>query len=84
MDFRKLELPSDAFSLVLFDPPHLSNLGSNSWMAKKYGVLDKETGRQDLKSGFDECWSVLKKNGVLVVKWSIDTSHASRCRCRVY
>jgi hypothetical protein len=78
MDFRKLDLPSKTFSLVFFDPPHLTSLGPKSWMAKKYGVLDRETGRQDIKAGFNEYWRVLKKNGVLVLKWSLDVSHPSR------
>jgi hypothetical protein len=78
MDFRKLDLPSQSFSLVLFDPPHLTSVSPSSWLAKKYGILNKETWREDIKGGFDECWRVLKRNGVLVVKWSVDTSHRSR------
>ena len=37
-DFRNLPFKDENLSLV-FDPPHLQNLGQNSWMAKKYGVL---------------------------------------------
>ena len=69
MDFRKLELEDASFKLVVFDPPHLTKLGKNSWMAKKYGVLD-ENWREDLKLGFDECMRVLEPGGVLVFKWS--------------
>ena len=69
MDFRDLKFPDNHFKLVVFDPPHLQKLGKNSWMAKKYGVLGKNW-QDDLKKGFDECWRVLEKYGVLVFKWS--------------
>lgn len=71
MDFRDLKFPSNNFKLVVFDPPHIRSLKNNSWMAKKYGVLDKENWQEDLKKGFDECWRVLKKNGILIFKWSL-------------
>ena len=38
-DFRKMSFPDNSFYLVLFDPPHMINLGKDSWLAKKYGVL---------------------------------------------
>ena len=40
MDFRKLPFEDNSFSLVVFDPPHLYNLGENSYMAQSYGVLN--------------------------------------------
>jgi len=71
MDFRKLELPDDSFSLVVFDPPHIKKRGGkNSWMADKYGELDKKTWKDDLANGFSECFRVLKTSGVLIFKWS--------------
>lgn len=69
MDFRNLDFKSNQFKLVVFDPPHLKNLGKSSWMAKKYGVLSKDW-KEDLTKGFNECWRVLKKDGVLIFKWS--------------
>lgn len=68
-DFTKLPFADNSFYLVAFDPPHMKNLGKNSWMAKKYGVLNR-TWQQDIKQGFDECMRVLKPNGVLVFKWN--------------
>lgn len=77
-DFRDMKFEDSTFSLVLFDPPHLRGVGKNSWLAKKYGVLDNDTWHEDLKKGFDECMRVLKPGGTLIVKWSIDKSHPSR------
>lgn len=71
MDFRNMPLPSNSFYLVVFDPPHLKNLGESSWMAKKYGVLNS-TWQDDLRLGFLECLRVLKPNGTLVFKWNED------------
>lgn len=71
MDFRNLDLPDNNFALVVFDPPHiLKRGGKNSWMKDKYSELNKNTWRDDLRLGFAECFRVLKKNGVLVFKWS--------------
>lgn len=69
MDFRKLDLPDNSFSLVVFDPPHVLNAGEKSFLAKKYGFLKKETWQEDLRLGFAECFRVLKPDGVLVFKW---------------
>lgn len=69
MDFRKLDLPSNTFSLVVFDPPHFIKIGDKSYMAQKYGRLDP-TWKNDLREGFNECFRVLKENGVLIFKWN--------------
>lgn len=70
MDFRAIPYPDETFLMVIFDPPHLLNLSENSWMRKKYGVLDKETWKDDLTKGFAECFRVLKTNGTLIFKWN--------------
>lgn len=71
-DFRNMEFADNSFNLVVFDPPHLKQAGKNSWLAKKYGVLDKERWQEDLCLGFKECMRVLKEDGVLLFKWSED------------
>lgn len=68
-DFRNMPYPDDKFKLVVFDPPHIDNLGNDSFMAKKYGQL-LNTWRTDIKQGFDECMRVLEPNGVLIFKWN--------------
>lgn len=68
-DFRNMPFDNESFCLVLFDPPHLKNLGKSSWMAKKYGRLFP-SWEDDIKQGFDECMRVLKPNGTLIFKWN--------------
>ncbi len=68
-DFTELPFSDNTFYLVVFDPPHLNNLGKNSWMAKKYGKL-LPSWETDIKGGFDECMRVLKPNGTLIFKWN--------------
>ena len=58
--------------MVVFDPPHLVRAGENSWLAQKYGKLNKETWRDDLKQGFNECFRVLEPGGFLIFKWNED------------
>lgn len=70
MDFRAIPYPDETFKIVVFDPPHMLNLSEKSWMRKKYGVLDKETWRDDLTKGFAECFRVLKDEGTLIFKWN--------------
>jgi hypothetical protein len=70
MDFRAIPYPDESFQCVVFDPPHMLNLSEKSWMRKKYGVLDKETWRDDISKGFAECFRVLKTDGTLIFKWN--------------
>lgn len=68
-DFTALPFSDESFFLVVFDPPHMTSLGANSWLAKKYGRLIGDW-EMEIREGFAECWRVLKKNGTLVFKWN--------------
>src|SRR5260221_3195123 len=70
MDFRALQFPDNSFSLVVFDPPHISTFSETADMGKTYGRLNPNTWQNDLKKGFDECWRVLKPFGTLIFKWN--------------
>ena len=71
-DFTDLPFDQESFNLVVFDPPHLINLRENSWMRKAYGSLDGDW-RPIIRKGVQECFRVLKPNGVLIFKWSENT-----------
>jgi SAM-dependent methyltransferase len=68
-DFTDLPFPDEAFWHVVFDPPHLTNLGASGILAKRYGRLvgDWEC---TLRAGLEECFRVLKPCGTLIFKWS--------------
>lgn len=68
-DFTDLPFPDNSFYLIVFDPPHMTSLGENSWLAKKYGRLIGDW-KDMLRAGFEECFRVLKPNGTLVFKWN--------------
>lgn len=69
-DFRHMPFDDNSFKVVVFDPPHLIKVGENSWLAKKYGKLSKESWRNDIKQGVNECMRVLDIYGVLIFKWN--------------
>lgn len=69
-DFREMPFNENSFNLVVFDPPHIDNLGEKSYMSAKYGRLNPDTWREDLRKGFTECWRVLKHGGTLIFKWN--------------
>jgi SAM-dependent methyltransferase len=68
-DFTALPFHDAAFALVVFDPPHIERTAAKGVLTKKYGHL---TGawREMLRSGFMECFRVLKPHGTLIFKWS--------------
>ena len=68
-DFRNMPFPANNFNLIVFDPPHLINVGRKSWLFAKYGALTP-LWAHDLKKGMEECFRVLKPCGTLVFKWS--------------
>lgn len=69
-DFRALPFADSSFPVVVFDPPHLERVGDNAWMGKKYGKLNRETWRNDLRAGFREAFRVLRPHVVLIFKWN--------------
>ena len=68
-DFTALPFEDKSYKLVVFDPPHLINAGPKSWMALKYGKLDKNWPTM-IHDGFWECMRVLDDYGTLIFKWS--------------
>ena len=70
-DFRNLPFPDESFWHIVFDPPHLINIGPRGWIGKKYGKLPKDW-MPLIHDGFHECWRVLKTYGTLIFKWNED------------
>ena len=68
-DFTDIPFPDNSFYLVVMDPPHLTSVGDNAWLKKKYGRLE-ENWSKTLHDGFTECMRVLKPGGTLIFKWS--------------
>lgn len=68
-DFTNLPFPDSSYSLVVFDPPHLVNVGVKSWTFEKYGKLGADW-KETMTNAFSECFRVLKDAGVLVFKWN--------------
>lgn len=71
-DFRDMPFEDSSFYMVVFDPPHLIRAGKDSWLLKKYGMLNPRTWDKDLRKGFDECMRVLKPHGTLIFKWNTE------------
>lgn len=69
-DFRDMPFADASFGLVVFDPPHFTRAGEKGWQRQKFGVLNKDTWRDDLRAGFAEAFRVLRPLGVLVFKWN--------------
>lgn len=69
-DVTALPFENESFWHVVFDPPHLTSIGENAWMCKKYGRLSKNGWREFIHDGFEECWRCLKPNGTLIFKWN--------------
>lgn len=69
-DFTSLDFPDNTFFFVVFDPPHYINVGQDSWLAKKYGKLDKDNWQETLNKGLGECLRVVKLGCVVAMKWS--------------
>lgn len=70
MDYRQMAYKDKTFKLVVFEPPHLSQLGKTSLFRKKFGALDTLTWQEDLALAFRECLRVLEDYGILIFKWS--------------
>ncbi len=70
MDFKELKFKDKSFKLVVFDPPHMKSITKRANYGLKYSALNKDTWKDDIKRGFDECWRVLEDYGVLIFKWN--------------
>ena len=82
IDVTNMEnIADEAFSYIIFDPPHLVKVGESSWLAQKYGQLPV-LWEEWMTKAFAECFRVLKPGGMLLFKWSDeDIPHKNVLRC---
>jgi hypothetical protein len=69
-DYRELPFKDKSFKLIVWDIPHIIGKKINGIIQTKYGYLDKDNYKEDLKEGFDEIWRVLDDYGVLEFKYA--------------
>lgn len=73
-DFTAMPYGDGAFSMIIFDPPHLKcakeQQQCSGWQMKKYGSLPKKGWESTLSRGFRECFRVVKEHGFVIFKWS--------------
>lgn len=68
-DVRDLPFADETFWHIVFDPPHLTHIGENAWLRKKYGVIPKDW-QAFIREAFIELFRVLKPKGTLIFKWA--------------
>jgi SAM-dependent methyltransferase len=68
-DFSDLPFPSETFSLVVMDPPHIPQETDRGQIVRQYGRLTGDW-KGMLRDGVNEAMRVLKPNGVLIFKWN--------------
>lgn len=69
-DFTNMPFEDDMFNIVVFDPPHRTDLTKGNWMDNHYGTLFP-TWQEDIRKGINECMRVLKPGGTLIFKWNV-------------
>jgi hypothetical protein len=66
VDFTASGLPTAAYDLVVYDPPHIADGGAQSIMARRYGTIRTSTALRELiGAGAREAWR-LSSVGILV------------------
>lgn len=66
LDFTATGLPDGAYDLIVYDPPHVADAGSDSIMGRRFGTVRGVEGlRQLIEAGAREAWRVASV-GVLV------------------
>jgi len=70
-DFTELPFPDETFLHIVFDPPHCKGTEArrNGMNGQQYGLLFGDWEGM-LKTGFAECFRVLRTGGTLIFKWN--------------
>lgn len=65
LDFTSTGLPDESFDLVVYDPPHLADLGEKAFMRRRYGTVKNDDFRATIEDGAREAWRIARV-GVIV------------------
>lgn len=77
LDFTSTGLEDGAFDLVVYDPPHLEDLGEATFMRARYGTASGDGFRTMVEGGVAEAWRLAR---VGVVVKLVDGPHGGRYR----
>jgi len=72
-DSGQLPFRRRCFDLIVFDPPH-HNIGANADMVKRYGHFTNAEIKWFVLRAFHDFARVLKKDGLILFKWSDHTT----------
>jgi len=70
--WQHLPFKENSFDMIVFDPPHLfKDEGKKlSLMSIRYGIFYNHSWKQELTSGLNELFRVLKPLGIFILKWN--------------
>lgn len=71
-EWKDAPFPDNYFDMIVFDPPQLiRDIGKkDSSMIYAYGKLYKDNWKKVLKEGIEKLFSILKPEGIFILKWS--------------
>ena len=69
-EWKDMPFPDNTFDMVIFDPPHIIQNAESGDMVAEYGKLGTKTWKDELKVGFNQCFRVLKEDGIFILKWA--------------
>lgn len=70
-NWRSMPFKSESFDMVLWDPPFIIRRKGiiEGAITKKYGILYKESWKEDLRLSALELFRILRPEGTFILKW---------------
>ena len=70
-EWKDAPFPNNHFDMIIFDPPHIirPNESKKSGITCEYGMLFKNSWRNDLRIGIKKLFDILKPEGIFILKW---------------
>jgi SAM-dependent methyltransferase len=76
-DCRAMPFDDESYEVIVFDPPHITDAGSDSVMGQRYGSLEGDNISEIFQPFLQEAHRVLTPDGIVLVK-ICDAVHAGR------